>query len=94
VGPDIVPTVAAIRAKFEHRREEPGTVDGIMRRLMGLDVKLRQYSDGRRFVSMVVDEVGRDGFNRVWGGPDLLPTRAEILNPHAWSRRVAGDLLR
>jgi len=94
VGPDIVPTVAAIRAKFEHRREEPGTVDGIMRRLLGLDVKLRQYSDGRRFVTMVVDEVGRDGFNRVWGGPDLLPTRAEILNPHAWSRRVAGDLLR
>ena len=92
VGPDIVPSVAHIRAKFEHRREEPGTVDGVMRRLLGLDVKLRQYSDGRRFVSLVVDEVGRDGFNRVWSSPESLPTRAEILNPHAWCRRVASDL--
>ena len=92
-GPDIVPSVAHIRAKFEHRREEPGTVDGVMRRLLGLDVKLRQYSDGRRFVSLVVDEVGRDGFNRVWSSPQSLPTRAEVLNPHAWCRRVASDLL-
>jgi len=93
VGPEIVPSVVAIRAKFERRREEPTPVDGVVRRLLGLDVKLRQYSDGRRFVSQVVDAVGRDGFNRVWQGADSLPTRAEILNPTAWTRRVAADLL-
>ena len=93
VGPQIVPSVVAIRAKFEHRREQPGAVDGVARRLLGLDDKLRQYSDGRRFVAQVFDAVGRDGFNRVWGDANSLPTRAEILNPTAWTRRVAGDLL-
>jgi len=93
VGPDIVPSVAQIRSRFEQRRESPGAVDGIVRRVLGLDVKLRQYSDGRRFVSAVIDEVGRDGFNRVWTNAESLPTRAEVLNPHAWSRRMAPDLL-
>jgi coenzyme F420 biosynthesis associated uncharacterized protein len=93
VGPEIVPSVAAIRAKFENRREQPGAVDGVVRRVLGLDVKLRQYSDGRRFVSQVVEAVGRDGFNRVWSNSASLPTRAEILNPTAWTRRVAADLL-
>ena len=93
VGPEIVPSVAAIRSRFERRREEPGAVDGVVRRVLGLDVKLRQYSDGRRFVAQVIDAVGRDGFNRVWQGPDTLPTRAEILNPTAWTRRLAADLL-
>ncbi len=93
VGPEIVPSVAQIRARFERRREEPGAVDGMMRRVLGLDVKLRQYSDGRRFVSTVVSEVGRDGFNRVWSSAQSLPTKAEVLNPYAWCRRVAPDLL-
>ena len=93
VGPDIVPSVVHIRSRFENRRQEPGTVDGIARRVLGFDAKLRQYSDGRRFVSTVVNEVGRDGFNRVWSSPESLPTRAEVLNPHAWCRRVAAELV-
>jgi len=93
VGPEIVPTVATIRERFEKRRGEPGAVDGLARRLLGLDAKLRQYSEGRAFVSGAVDLVGRDGFNRVWSGPGSLPTRDEVLDPAAWCRRVASDLL-
>ena len=93
VGPEIVPTVATIRERFEKRRGEPGAVDGLARRLLGLDAKLRQYSEGRGFVSGATDLVGRDGFNRVWSGPESLPTRDEVLDPAAWCRRVASDLL-
>ena len=93
VGPEIVPTVATIRERFEKRRGEPGAVDGLARRLLGLDAKLRQYSEGRSFVSGATDLVGRDGFNRVWSGPESLPTRDEVLDPAAWCRRVASDLL-
>ncbi len=93
VGPEIVPTVEAIRAKFDQRRGEPGAVDGLARRLLGLDAKMRQYSEGRSFVSGAVDLVGRDGFNRVWTDPTTLPTRDEVLDPAAWCRRVAPDLL-
>ncbi|MGW3405933.1 zinc-dependent metalloprotease, partial [Streptomyces zhihengii] len=31
-----------------------------------------------------VDEVGMDGFNRVWTSPNTLPTKAEIAKPADW----------
>jgi len=93
VGPEIVPTVAVIRERFEKRRGEPGSVDGLARRVLGLDAKMRQYTEGRSFVASVVDAVGTVGFNRVWVGPEALPTREEILAPEIWCRRVAPDLL-
>jgi uncharacterized protein (DUF2342 family) len=40
-----------------------------------------------------VDRVGLDGFNRVWRGPEALPTRDEVLDPASWCVRVAPDLL-
>ena len=93
VGPEIVPTVDTIRARFDRRRGQPGAIDGLARRVLGLDAKMRQYTEGRTFVSGAVDLVGRDGFNRVWSQPSSLPTREEILDPGAWCDRVAPDLL-
>ena len=79
VGPEIVPTVSVIRERFDQRRNEPGAVDGLARRLLGLDAKMRQYSDGRAFVTHVVSRVGLEGFNRVWTSPQTLPSKDEIL---------------
>ena len=88
VGPQIVPSVAEIRRKFQVRRQGSGSIDRILRRLLGLDVKARQYRDGAVFVRHVVDAVGNDGFNAIWSGPSHLPTRAEILDPASWLTRV------
>ena len=93
VGPDIVPTVSIIRERFDQRRNEPGAVDGLARRLLGLDAKMRQYSDGRAFVTHVISRVGLEGFNRVWTSPETLPSKDEILGAEVWCRRVAADLL-
>ncbi|AXK35699.1 coenzyme F420 biosynthesis-associated protein [Streptomyces armeniacus] len=89
VGPEVVPTVAEIREKFQKRRASgAGRLDQALRKLLGLDAKLRQYRDGERFVRAVVDEVGMDGFNRVWTSPNTLPTKAEISKPADWIARV------
>ena len=88
VGPQVVPSVEHIREKFERRREGTSPVDSLLRRLMGLDVKMRQYRDGAAFVRHVVDAVGMDGFNRVWESPQQLPAAEEILDPASWLRRV------
>ncbi|MCF3174442.1 zinc-dependent metalloprotease [Streptomyces sioyaensis] len=89
VGPDVVPTVAEIREKFQKRRASgAGRLDQALRKLLGLDAKLRQYRDGERFVSAVVEEVGMDGFNRVWTSPNTLPTKQEIAKPADWIARV------
>jgi coenzyme F420 biosynthesis associated uncharacterized protein len=89
VGPDVVASVAEIREKFQQRRASgAGRLDQVLRRVLGLDAKLRQYKDGERFVRSVVDEVGMDGFNRVWTSPNTLPTKAEIAKPADWVARV------
>ncbi|OEJ25746.1 coenzyme F420 biosynthesis-associated protein [Streptomyces agglomeratus] len=89
VGPDVVPSVAEIREKFQQRRARGASrLDLALRKLLGLDAKLRQYRDGERFVRAVVEEVGMDGFNRVWTSPNTLPTKAEIAKPADWVARV------
>jgi coenzyme F420 biosynthesis associated uncharacterized protein len=89
VGPQVVPSVAEIREKFQQRRARGASrLDLALRKLLGLDAKLRQYRDGERFVRAVVEEVGMDGFNRVWTSPNTLPTKAEIAKPVDWVARV------
>lgn len=89
VGPDVVPSVSEIREKFQQRRARGASrLDLALRKLLGLDAKLRQYKDGERFVRSVVEQVGVDGFNRVWTSPNTLPTKAEIAKPADWVARV------
>ncbi|HIZ35908.1 MAG TPA: zinc-dependent metalloprotease [Candidatus Ruania gallistercoris] len=90
VGPQVVPTVRTIRRAFERRRSGTSPMDVLVRRLLGLDAKLAQYRNGARFVRSVVDQVGHDGFNAVWSGPEHLPRAAELADPQAWVRRVHG----
>jgi coenzyme F420 biosynthesis associated uncharacterized protein len=90
VGPAVVPTVATIRARFSQRRSGRGAIDQLLRRLLGLDAKSRQYADGARFVRGVVERVGMEGFNKVWTSPETLPLPEEIADPAAWVTRVHG----
>ncbi|WP_393079942.1 zinc-dependent metalloprotease [Streptomyces sp. LN704] len=89
VGPDVVASVGEIREKFQQRRAKGASrLDLALRKLLGLDAKLKQYRDGERFVRAVVEEVGMDGFNRVWTSPNTLPTKTEIAKPADWVARV------
>jgi coenzyme F420 biosynthesis associated uncharacterized protein len=88
VGPGVIPSVETIRAKFSQRRKGVGTLDRLLRRLLGIDAKMAQYRDGATFVSHVVDEVGMERFNVVWTGPETLPLLSEIHDPAAWLERV------
>jgi coenzyme F420 biosynthesis associated uncharacterized protein len=91
VGRSVVPSVRRIRARFDQRRADTrGVATVVLRRLLGLDVKLEQYRDGARFVRRVRRSVGRDGLNAVWRGPGNLPTPQEIREPRDWVRRVHG----
>ncbi|MFL6240581.1 MAG: zinc-dependent metalloprotease [Actinomycetes bacterium] len=90
VGPDVVPSVGVIRQRFDARRVGGSPVQRVLRKLLGLDLKLKQYADGNRFVSAVVRAAGLDAFNRVWESPQTLPTRAEVNDPNAWMARVLG----
>jgi coenzyme F420 biosynthesis associated uncharacterized protein len=89
VSPKIIPTQKGIEERFAIRRRRGGNpLDRLMRRLLGLDAKTRQYVDGSAFVRSVVDRVGVDGFNAIWTSRETLPTRAEISEPNRWIARV------
>lgn len=88
VGPQVIGSVKEIRAKFTKRRQGIGTLDKILRRLLGLEAKMAQYRDGARFVRAVVDKVGMDEFNAVWAEPAHLPSKAELTDHDGWIRRV------
>ncbi|UOZ11671.1 zinc-dependent metalloprotease [Amycolatopsis sp. WQ 127309] len=90
VGPQVVPSVDTIRARFSARRKGGGVFDRLLRALLGVDAKIRQYEEGAKFTKHVVDAVGMAGFNAVWRSPNTLPSRAEIADPAAWVRRLHG----
>ncbi len=88
VDSSIVPTVRTIRQRFNARGKDRSPLEKFMRKLLGLDAKMRQYTDGARFVRAVVDEVGMDGFNAVWLRASNLPTEEEIHAPALWTARM------
>jgi coenzyme F420 biosynthesis associated uncharacterized protein len=90
VGPDVLPSVRTLRKRFAQRRKGRGPLDRVLRRLLGLEQKMKQYADGRHFVGGVVDLVGMEGFNRVWTSPETLPRIDELTAPAQWVERVHG----
>jgi coenzyme F420 biosynthesis associated uncharacterized protein len=90
VGPEVIPTVAEIRRRFDRRRKGAGSLDRLARRLLGLDAKMAQYRNGAHFVRTVLRSVGMEGLNKVWVGPENLPSRTEIAEPGSWLSRVHG----
>ncbi len=88
VGPQVVPSVAEIRARFNERRGTAGRLERTLRRILGIDLKMKQYAQGSRFVRTVVDEAGMATFNKVWTSPQTLPTKEEFATPALWLDRV------
>ena len=88
VDASIVPSVKTIRQRFNDRGKDRGVIEKFIRSLLGLDAKMRQYSDGARFVRAVVEVAGMDGFNKVWESADHLPTEPEIHDAKLWLERM------
>lgn len=88
VGPSVVPSVVTIRQRFDQRRREAKPLARIVRRLLGVEMKLKQYAEGARFVRIVIDEVGMSGLNTVWSSVSQLPSGVEIRDPKLWLERV------
>lgn len=85
-GSDLDP--ALVRKVLNRRRSR--ATDRALRRALGLSMKAEQYRIGEQWILDVADAHGRDTFNRVWEGPDKVPSRDELEDPEAWVARVGG----
>ncbi|MDT4948090.1 MAG: hypothetical protein QOJ37_685 [Pseudonocardiales bacterium] len=89
VSPTVIPSQKVIESRFSSRRRRGGNpLDRLLRRLLGMEAKTRQYVDGSAFVRTVVDRIGVDDFNAIWSSRETLPTKAEISDPQQWIARV------
>lgn len=69
------------------RRTDPKTA--LFFRLTGLELKMKQYEEGERFVLAVEKQAGWSKIDVAWSGREALPTLAEIREPRQWLARVA-----
>lgn len=88
VGADVVPDVGALRRALEARRDDRSPVVLLLDRLLGMELKLRQYRDGRAWCDAIVRAGGEPRLADVWAGPEALPRPAELRDPHAWLARA------
>jgi uncharacterized protein (DUF2342 family) len=79
---------ADLREKVEARRRGRGPVARVIRRLLGLGMKRRQYERGKAFFDAVADERGIAAASAVWDEPSTLPSDAELDDPSLWLARV------
>lgn len=88
VGAELLDDVAALRAAMDRRRQERSGLLRVLEKLIGLDLKLRQYQLGKEFCDEVVAQGGIVALNRAWGAPGSLPTLAELGDPGGWLART------
>jgi coenzyme F420 biosynthesis associated uncharacterized protein len=88
-GAEVLPSLAQLRAAMNRRRRSASAPARLLMRLLGLEMKLRQYEEGKRFCDTVVREAGPPGLAHVWSSPEALPTPEELRDPALWLRRTS-----
>ena len=90
VAPDLVPSLTRLRASLDRRRRSQSRLSRLAGRLLGLELKMRQYDQGKRFCDAVVAQGGVEALHHVFSGPEALPTLPELDDPAGWLERTAA----
>jgi coenzyme F420 biosynthesis associated uncharacterized protein len=87
VGSDRLKSQDRMSRVLKGRRQDKRTAAFF--RLTGLEMKMKQYKQGERFVLAVERESGWDTLRLAFRGASSLPDLFEIENPTKWLQRVA-----
>jgi coenzyme F420 biosynthesis associated uncharacterized protein len=94
VGAQVLDDLPSLRSALQRRRRDRSGLLKVLERLIGMDLKMRQYEQGKAFCDGVVARAGMDGLNHVWDGPDAMPSMQELDDPAGWLARVEPRRLR
>jgi coenzyme F420 biosynthesis associated uncharacterized protein len=88
LGSRLLPAYDGLREAMDKRRRSRSAPERLLQRLLGLEMKMRQYEQGRAFCDAVAARDGIEGLNRVWTAPDALPSSDELEHPEQWLERM------
>jgi len=88
VGEKALPQYEGLRTAMQRRRRSRSAPERLLQKLLGMDMKMRQYEEGKAFCDAVVNDRDIATLNRVWEGPESLPTLAELRDHTAWLSRI------
>jgi coenzyme F420 biosynthesis associated uncharacterized protein len=88
LGERLLSSYEGLREAMSRRRQSRSAPERMLQRLLGLDLKLRQYEQGRAFCDTVAARAGMEGLNQVWSSPEALPSAGELAYPERWLERM------
>jgi uncharacterized protein (DUF2342 family) len=84
----MIPSFGMIDEALRRHRVDRGQAAAFVDRLLGLELDREHYDQGVAFCAGVVERAGVDGLNRLWEGPAMVPTQAELGAPGLWLARI------
>jgi coenzyme F420 biosynthesis associated uncharacterized protein len=90
VGSRHLADFARLEKAFHERSARRPPLERLVFRVTGLSMKMRQYELGERFAERVVEQGGLGLLNRVWTGPEAMPSLDELEHPERWVARIGG----
>jgi coenzyme F420 biosynthesis associated uncharacterized protein len=88
IGAEELPTLDRMRTAMDRRRRNRGWPWRILERLLGLEMKMRQYEVGRGFCDEVVAQGGPSALAVAWSSAEMLPSTSELEHPREWLERT------
>lgn len=89
-GAGRIPGAQRFADTLRTRRENVSGPARILQQLIGLEAKMRQYSQGEHFVEHVRTSGGDELLAVVWSASEMLPSLEEIRDPGLWVARAGG----
>jgi len=91
VAPDLLPSLAKLRSAMDRRRRSRSGLAQVLGKLLGMEMKMRQYEQGKAFCDAIVERAGPAALRHLFSAPDALPTLEEITDPDRWVARRRLD---
>jgi coenzyme F420 biosynthesis associated uncharacterized protein len=91
VAPDLLPSLAKLRGAMDRRRRSRSGLAQVLGKLLGMEMKLRQYEQGKAFCDAIVEHAGPAALPYLFSSPEALPTLEEITDPARWLARSPLD---
>jgi coenzyme F420 biosynthesis associated uncharacterized protein len=88
IGAREIPDVDRMSRVLTARRQN--AKNAAVMRLIGMEMKLKQYDLGAAFIRNVESQASWDALSMAWESPEALPTLPEIEEPSLWLSRMGG----